>query len=316
VSLAAIHPFSDGTGHSAPGTGQVLLLDGPTNDLDVNTLRALEEAIEQFAGCAIIVSHDRWFLDRVATHILAFEGDSQVRWFEGNFQDYEADRHRRLGTVTITRPAASAASFWTPGMPQSCTLPARSARQARHLTGSLLVLMPSEPGAPPTLTALDMATGQSSPLWPARPLLIILHGSAELRGCAPPLSDVGLSLRNRSEDLRGRGLATADASGRFRTELQAEAGGLVLVADGDVVELSASGENTAVAAESLWLQHQPDGTLIGGGAPERELALVFGLAGERRVSQMLRTGKQGELRFGIADLPIEADWPLKRAARA
>jgi sulfate-transporting ATPase len=80
----------------------VLMLDEPTNDLDVNTLRALEEAIEQFAGCAIIVSHDRWFLDRVATHILAFEGDSQVRWFEGNFQDYEADRHRRLGTAADT----------------------------------------------------------------------------------------------------------------------------------------------------------------------------------------------------------------------
>ncbi|MBK6768447.1 MAG: energy-dependent translational throttle protein EttA [Ardenticatenales bacterium] len=80
----------------------VLLLDEPTNDLDLNTLRALEEAIEQFAGCAVIVSHDRWFLDRVATHILAFEGDSVVRWFEGNFQDYEADRRRRLGTAADT----------------------------------------------------------------------------------------------------------------------------------------------------------------------------------------------------------------------
>ncbi len=75
----------------------VLLLDEPTNDLDVNTLRALEEALEQFAGCAVVVSHDRWFLDRIATHILAFEGDSQVRWFEGNWSDYEADRKRRLG---------------------------------------------------------------------------------------------------------------------------------------------------------------------------------------------------------------------------
>jgi len=80
----------------------VLLLDEPTNDLDLNTLRALEEAIEQFAGCAVIVSHDRWFLDRVATHILAFEGDSVVCWFEGNFQDYEADRRRRLGTAADT----------------------------------------------------------------------------------------------------------------------------------------------------------------------------------------------------------------------
>jgi ATP-binding cassette ChvD family protein len=75
----------------------VLLLDEPTNDLDVDTLRALEEALEDFAGCAVIISHDRWFLDRIATHILAFEGDSHVEWFEGNFQDYEKDKLRRLG---------------------------------------------------------------------------------------------------------------------------------------------------------------------------------------------------------------------------
>jgi ATP-binding cassette ChvD family protein len=75
----------------------VLLLDEPTNDLDVDTLRALEEALEDFAGCAVIISHDRWFLDRIATHILAFEGESHVEWFEGNFQDYEADKMRRLG---------------------------------------------------------------------------------------------------------------------------------------------------------------------------------------------------------------------------
>ena len=75
----------------------VILLDEPTNDLDVNTLRALEEAIDNFAGCAIIVSHDRWFLDRVATHILAFEGESQIYWFYGNYTDYEVDRKRRLG---------------------------------------------------------------------------------------------------------------------------------------------------------------------------------------------------------------------------
>jgi ATP-binding cassette ChvD family protein len=77
----------------------VLLLDEPTNDLDVDTLRALEEALLQFAGCVVVISHDRWFLDRIATHMLAFEGDSQVVWFEGNYQDYEADRHRRLGTA-------------------------------------------------------------------------------------------------------------------------------------------------------------------------------------------------------------------------
>jgi len=79
--------------------GNVLLLDEPTNDLDVDTLRALEEALLAFAGCAVIISHDRWFLDRIATHILAFEGDSQATWFEGNYQDYEADRHKRLGTA-------------------------------------------------------------------------------------------------------------------------------------------------------------------------------------------------------------------------
>jgi sulfate-transporting ATPase len=76
----------------------VLLLDEPTNDLDIDTLRALEEALVDFAGCAVIISHDRWFLDRIATHMLAFEGDSHVEWFEGNYQDYEADRHRRLGS--------------------------------------------------------------------------------------------------------------------------------------------------------------------------------------------------------------------------
>ncbi len=75
----------------------VLLLDEPTNDLDVNTMRALEEALENFAGCAIVISHDRWFLDRVATHILAFEGDSRVVWFDGNYSEYEEDKHKRLG---------------------------------------------------------------------------------------------------------------------------------------------------------------------------------------------------------------------------
>jgi ATP-binding cassette ChvD family protein len=75
----------------------VLLLDEPTNDLDVNTLRALEEALENFAGCAVVISHDRWFLDRIATHIMAFEGESKVVWFEGNYTDYEADRRKRIG---------------------------------------------------------------------------------------------------------------------------------------------------------------------------------------------------------------------------
>ena len=77
--------------------GNVLLLDEPTNDLDVDTLRALEDALLQFAGCVLVISHDRWFLDRVATHILAFEGDSRVVWFPGNFEEYEEDKKRRLG---------------------------------------------------------------------------------------------------------------------------------------------------------------------------------------------------------------------------
>jgi energy-dependent translational throttle protein EttA len=77
--------------------GNLLLLDEPTNDLDVDTLRALEEALLGFPGCAVVISHDRWFLDRIATHILAFEGDSKTVWFEGNYQAYEEDRKRRLG---------------------------------------------------------------------------------------------------------------------------------------------------------------------------------------------------------------------------
>jgi ATP-binding cassette ChvD family protein len=83
--------------------GNLLLLDEPTNDLDVNTLRALEEALENFGGCAVVISHDRWFLDRICTHILAFEGDSQVVWFEGNFSDYEESKKKRLGDVTPRR---------------------------------------------------------------------------------------------------------------------------------------------------------------------------------------------------------------------
>jgi ATPase subunit of ABC transporter with duplicated ATPase domains len=79
--------------------GNLLLLDEPTNDLDVDTLRALEDALLSFAGCAVVISHDRWFLDRIASHMLAFEGDSHVEWFEGNYQDYEADWKKRLGAA-------------------------------------------------------------------------------------------------------------------------------------------------------------------------------------------------------------------------
>ena len=93
--------------------GNVLLLDEPTNDLDVDTLRALEDGLLGFPGCAVVISHDRWFLDRIATHVLAFEGDSEVRWFEGNFSDYEADRHKRLGRRRRPAPPASGTSRWS-----------------------------------------------------------------------------------------------------------------------------------------------------------------------------------------------------------
>ncbi|MDQ6972849.1 MAG: energy-dependent translational throttle protein EttA, partial [Mariprofundaceae bacterium] len=83
--------------------GNVLLLDEPTNDLDVETLRALEEALLDFAGCTVVISHDRWFLDRISTHILAFEGEGHVEWFEGNFADYEEDKKKRLGEYS-TQP--------------------------------------------------------------------------------------------------------------------------------------------------------------------------------------------------------------------
>jgi ATPase subunit of ABC transporter with duplicated ATPase domains len=83
--------------------GNLLLLDEPTNDLDVNTLRSLEEALENFGGCAVVISHDRWFLDRICTHILAFEGESNVYWFEGNFSDYEDNKKKRLGDLTPKR---------------------------------------------------------------------------------------------------------------------------------------------------------------------------------------------------------------------
>ena len=82
----------------------VLLLDEPTNDLDTETLGALEDALEDFAGCAVVISHDRMFLDRLATHMLAFEGDSHVEWFEGNYADYEEDKKRRLGADAVENP--------------------------------------------------------------------------------------------------------------------------------------------------------------------------------------------------------------------
>ena len=91
--------------------GNVLLLDEPTNDLDVETLSSLEAALEDFPGCAVVISHDRLFLDRLATHILAFEGDGHVEWFEGNFQAYEEDKLRRLGAAAADTPKAKFARF-------------------------------------------------------------------------------------------------------------------------------------------------------------------------------------------------------------
>ena len=89
-----------------------MLLDEPTNDLDVDTLRALEDAILDYAGCVLVVSHDRWFLDRICTHIMAFEGNSEVVWFEGNYQEYEEDRKRRLGDQPTSRTESSTGSSY------------------------------------------------------------------------------------------------------------------------------------------------------------------------------------------------------------
>src|SRR6202000_987230 len=112
--------------------GNVLLLDEPTNDLDVETLGALEEAIENFAGCAVVISHDRFFLDRLATHILAFEGNSHVEWFEGNFEAYEEDKRRRLGDAA-DRPTARAYKKLTrsPARPPASATPCRSGWRPR-----------------------------------------------------------------------------------------------------------------------------------------------------------------------------------------
>ena len=117
--------------------GNVLLLDEPTNDLDVETLGALEEAIENFAGCAVVISHDRFFLDRLATHILAFEGDSQVEWFEGNFEAYEEDKIRRLGEEATrphrtTLPEADEVEAHRPG---PAVVAATAAREGPHGRG-------------------------------------------------------------------------------------------------------------------------------------------------------------------------------------
>jgi energy-dependent translational throttle protein EttA len=121
-------------GQGARSGGNVLLLDEPTNDLDVDTLRALEDALEAFAGCAVVISHDRWFLDRVATHMLAFEGDSQVRWFEGNFSDYEAFRRKELGAEADQPHRIKYKPLTSPSSRDTSPSPARWPSPAAGLT--------------------------------------------------------------------------------------------------------------------------------------------------------------------------------------
>jgi len=125
--------------------GNVLLLDEPTNDLDVDTLRALEDALLDFAGCAVIISHDRWFLDRVATHMLAFEDEGRVVWFEGNYADYEADRKKRLG-AEAERPQPSP-------LQEAQDLIPRAARREPRERG---------PGRPHSTTQIDATVRLSS----------------------------------------------------------------------------------------------------------------------------------------------------------
>ena len=119
----------------------LLLLDEPTNDLDVDTLRALEEALLNYAGCAVVISHDRWFLDRIATHMLAFEGDSRVVWFEGNYQDYEADRRRRLGAEADTPHRIKYRKLTRVGGRRTMR---RMKQQAKFLAGYFATLMEGE----------------------------------------------------------------------------------------------------------------------------------------------------------------------------
>jgi ABC-type multidrug transport system ATPase subunit len=119
--------------------GNLILLDEPTNDLDVDTLRALEEALLDFAGCAVVISHDRWFLDRIATHILAFEGESNVVWFEGNYREYELDKKRRLGAdadIPHRHPVPQAGPGLTPRLEQQGSHRDTEAQREVHLCAS------------------------------------------------------------------------------------------------------------------------------------------------------------------------------------
>ncbi len=151
---------------------------------------------------------------------------------------------------------------------------------------------------------------------PTRPIVVLELGSAEVVGCAPPLTDVALALSSRSGASRGLGVATAEANGAYRLRLEDPAGQPVAVAEGDVATLTATGDEATVVAEALWLHRKPDGTLVGGGAPNRDLVLVFQLPGGRRVSQWRRTGSEGEFGYSMVDLPLEADWSPLLAERA
>jgi hypothetical protein len=141
------------------------------------------------------------------------------------------------------------------------------------------------------------------------------HGEAEVMGCAPPQTDVAVAMRDRSGNLRGSGTTTTEAAGGYHLRLTDPSGAPITVATGDVAELTATGDQPVVRAEPLWLRREPDGTLTGGGAPDREIVLVFEFAGGRRASHSLRSGPEGEFRFTRADLPVEADWSPMLAER-
>jgi hypothetical protein len=150
---------------------------------------------------------------------------------------------------------------------------------------------------------------------PTRPLVLLELGEAQVSGCAPPLTAVAIALRDQAGVHRGQGAATADADGEYRLRLDDPAGQPVAVAEGDVATLTASGDKATVVAEALWLHRKPNGTLMGGGAPNRDLALLFQLPGGRRECQWRRTGSEGEFGYSVADLPLEADWSPVLAER-
>jgi hypothetical protein len=143
---------------------------------------------------------------------------------------------------------------------------------------------------------------------PVRPLILLEHDSAMVAGCAPPLTAVKLTLRDQSGTPRGGGVTKTDANGEFRLRVDNSAGVSVAVAEGDHADLEAAGETASTVAEPLWLQRKPDGSLMGGGLPDRLIVLVFQLPDGRRVSRTRRTGPEGEFSFSIADMAVDADW--------